>query len=610
MKPFLLAVVFLVALLPFASALAVDEGWVITSFAIRYTVNPDGTTDADEAIDVDFGFQQKHGIYRDLRSDIPCDSAGADVKAAFTCPDGSYRHYDYEDIRVTDDRGRSLGTSVSQEGEFKRIRIGDPSVTVSGVQHYRIRYRIIGALNPFTDHDEFFWNVSGTWPAKISAVTVQLVLPGTAQIDLLRCFNGPERSTAACPVTNGGSRATFSTNRILAAGEQVTIAAGWQKGVVAVPSPTIRKDKTVGDFFTLDLFEVAPTVVLAALAVAGVGRMWWKVGRDRRYQTLTYLTGDTTQETRPLFGHTDIVVEYLPPDNLRPAEMGVILDERADTLDVTATIIDLAVRGYLHITEIPKEGWFGHKDWTLTQTKEGDIELLPYESLLLDALFKGGKTDVPLSSLKKKFATDLQAVKRALYDDAMERKWFSGRPQSVMGIWIGMGIAVVVLGVLLSVGAGAVLARALLGTPVILAGVLVMLLSKSMVRRTAVGSEALRRVLGFRLYVDTAETHIQEFNEQQNIQDKFAKYLPFAIVFGCVEKWANAFAGLEEQAAQSTAGWYTGIGAFQIAAFTTGLGSFSSNVSSAISSTPGGSGGSGGAGFSGGGGGGGGGGSW
>jgi uncharacterized membrane protein len=133
--------------------------------------------------------------------------------------------------------------------------------------------------------------------------------------------------------------------------------------------------------------------------------------------------------------------------------------------------------------------------------------------------------------------------------------------------------------------------------------------SRAMARRTAIGNEASRRALGFKLYITTAETRRQEFNEQKNI---FARYLPYAIVFECVDKWADAFEGLDDQVKDSTAYWYHGTTAFQAGVFAAGLCSFSNSVSSTISSTPGGSGGSGfsGGGFSGGGGGGGGGSSW
>ena len=59
-------------------------------------------------------------------------------------------------------------------------------------------------------------------------------------------------------------------------------------------------------------------------------------------------------------------------DDLRPGQVGTLLDERADTLDVSATIVDLAVRGYLHIEELPREHWFAVADWKLTRLKQGD----------------------------------------------------------------------------------------------------------------------------------------------------------------------------------------------------------------------------------------------
>jgi uncharacterized membrane protein len=174
-------------------------------------------------------------------------------------------------------------------------------------------------------------------------------------------------------------------------------------------------------------------------------------------------------------------------------------------------------------------------------------------------------------------------------------------------MWIGIGIATAVVGVGLCIAAGWFWGRTLIFVPVVLAGLVLLVFSKMMSRRTAVGSEALRRVLGFRLYVATAETRMQEFNEQQNI---FARYLPYAIVFRCVDKWANAFSHIDDPEAMGTTGWYTGVGAFHAAAFSSSLQGFAGSVSSTISSSPssGGSGFSGG--FSGGGGGGGGGGSW
>ncbi|HEY7466029.1 MAG TPA: DUF2207 domain-containing protein, partial [Dehalococcoidia bacterium] len=153
---------------------------------------------------------------------------------------------------------------------------------------------------------------------------------------------------------------------------------------------------------------------------------------------------------------------------------------------------------------------------------------------------------------------------------------------------------------------GMTLGAAIVGIPVVAAGLLMLALAHAMPRRTGVGREMYRRILGFRQYMTVAETDRQRFNEETNL---FQEYLPYAIVYGCVDKWAKAFEGLENQ--PDTSSWYVSTHAFAPLAFSSSLQSFSSSMSSAIASTPGGSGGSGfSGGFSGGGGGGGGGGSW
>jgi uncharacterized membrane protein len=132
-----------------------------------------------------------------------------------------------------------------------------------------------------------------------------------------------------------------------------------------------------------------------------------------------------------------------------------------------------------------------------------------------------------------------------------------------------------------------------------------MVFSPTMVRRTAAGREMLRRIAGFRLFIATAEKERQRFYEQANI---FERYLPYAIAFDCVDKWARAFSGLERVEGASrgwVSGWYVARGNFDLGSFASGLNSFASAAGRASTG-----GGSGGGGSAGGGGGGGGGGSW
>lgn len=580
-----------VALL-FTVAVSADEGWVIERFVISLDIQPDGSIAAQEAIDVDFRGLSKHGIFRDIFYLFKYDA-------------DHNRRYDIALTKVTAADGRLHQVQDVTEGTLRRFKIGDPDREISGKETYRIAYRIGGALNGFPNRDELYWNASGTWPVQIDATTVVVTAPGGA-IERVECFQGPEGSTEHCDSRFTPGEATFTSTRALAEGEQMTIVTGLRKGTVAEPHPVlVPRPRDITRFF--DRTSGMMTLMYAGFAamLGGVGLLWWRLGRDRRYVSLHYLSQDSKEERVPLFAADPIVVEFEPPEQMRPAQMGLLVDERADTLDVTATIVDLAVRGYLTITELPKEGWFGRTDWELTRLKEPDAALLEYERIVLRGLFDSQQTR-KLSGLKNKFHDDLANAKKELYADAITRGWFPRNPNTTRTLsWVG-GILTAIAGVAVTTLLGRRWGAGLVGLPVIAGGLLLAMASRAMPRRTAAGREAMRRTLGFARYIRTGETRQQEFAERANI---FTSYLPYAIAFKCVERWARAFKDIDLQ--QATASWYAGTSRFDSGNFSSSLGSFSSSVSSMLASTPGGSGSSGfSGGSSGGGGGGGGGGSW
>jgi Predicted membrane protein (DUF2207) len=74
-----------------------------------------------------------------------------------------------------------------------------------------------------------------------------------------------------------------------------------------------------------------------------------------------------------------------PPQGLRPAQLGIILDGRVITRHISATLTDLARRGFMSIEAIPDD-----EDWLLADLRSGAIglgTLLPFEAILLDGLF-------------------------------------------------------------------------------------------------------------------------------------------------------------------------------------------------------------------------------
>jgi uncharacterized membrane protein len=583
-----------VLLLAFAAPARAGNDWIIDRFASDIEVQRDGGLLITDAIDVDFQLlSDRHGIFRDIPILYQWD------------PDPKMlRTYQIDVRSVRDANGRALTYETSHiDGSF-RIRIGDADRTVSGKQTYRIAYGVRGALNSFADHDELYWNVNGgEWdvPMRVVSATVHTAFDA---FTTATCFEGPLGSTRPCQSSVSPQRATFNATSALPTGDQLTIVTALRKGAVTVPAPMLqRRERGIDEYF-----ETTPWTLGGALfaLIGGLGLVAWRwlaAGRDERE-------------------HETIVAEYEPPEKIRPAQAGLLMDESADTKDVTATIVDLAVRGYLTITEIPPRGPFGivKKDWSLARIvgRAHPEALQPYERTIFDGLFGEDAMDatetkptdeVKLSALKQHFYTTLAKAQRELYADSVSRKWFPADPQRVRQIYAGLGVGAIIGAGVLIFWLGSSLGAGLVGLGAIVPAVALFLISSRMPRKTRSGAELQRRTLGFRHYMEIAEKERQRFAERENI---FSEYLPYAIVFGCVEKWANAFKDID--VTRATSNWYTGssLGALSANDLSSNLSSFSSQVSSTIASTPGGSGGSGfsGGGGSGGGGGGGGGGSW
>ena len=558
----------------FAMQASADEGWVIQRFASDITIQKDASLHITEAIDVDFGAQQKHGIFRN-------------IPVRYRWDDTHLRVYRLEVRSVTDGAGKPIRFATSDEGADKVIKIGDPDRLVTGAQTYRITYDVFGAMNAFNDHDEVFWNVNGSkWDVRALAVTAAVHVAGGLQ--RVTCFQGRTGSQEVCRSSTTGTQADFAATRAFLPNEQLTIVTAIAKGTVTEPAPIIETDSSN----ILAYFEPQPaTLALAAFVlVGGLALLFWRwyaVGRDAR-----------ERET--------IVPEYEPPDKLRPAQLGVMLDESADTKDVTATIVDLAVRGYLTIKEEPEHGPFAKKDWTLRATGKAAADLQPYEAIVYTGLFEDHPGEVKLSELRTHFVGSLRKAEGELYADVARNKWFTTRPDRVRQGYAGLSVLVILAGAGLAWLLGRTMGAGLVGIAVVVVGFVALGVARWMPAKTAAGAELLRRTLGFRQYMEVAEKERQRFAERENI---FSAYLPYAIVFGCVERWARAFKDIDMSA--QTSSWYVGNAPFNAIVLSSSLQGFSSNLGSAIAATPGSSGGSGfSGGGAGGGGGGGGGGSW
>ncbi len=585
---------FLFFLAPLSSR--AEAGFAIDSFNSQIEIRPDGRVAVTEEIAVEF-HQPLHGIYRDL-------------PVVYRSSDGSELVTTIEDVAVTESGSRAPFTLITS-GNSLRIRIGDAATLVSGNHRYAISYLATGVLSSFSNYDELYWNVNGNgWEVPVGSISAHVTLAGSAFTRSL-CYVGLSGSTENCQATPGADGSiTYSSSRPLQAGEGMTIVAAFPTGTVPILHPQTAQPLPLEWGW---LFGAAAAILIIGLS--GLSRIWWRKGRDEYYVRKSLNDPEQRETIRPLFGGSEpIGAEYEAPAGLRPGEIGVLMDERADMLDVSASIVDLAVRGYLTITETTGSGLFGKSDYLLTRTAKPDEGLQAFERVLLSRLFSFNES-VLISTLRQKFHSALEEVKDLLYAAAEEKKLFVENPGKVRGRYLRNSfLLLVALGIVgfifITQGGEALLSHVRLSSVILgaLVGggvvtVAAFFFSFAMPKRTAYGREIYRRCAGYRLFVSGTEKYRQPFFENENT---FMDVLPYAMVFGVTRKLADAMRDM--QLPPSANQWYIGSGPLNVALLANGLDGFSRQLSMAAQSAPSGSGFSGGS--SGGGFGGGGGGSW
>ncbi len=238
-----------------------------------------------------------------------------------------------------------------------------------------------------------------------------------------------------------------------------------------------------------------------------------------------------------------IIPLFKPPVDTAPYMVGSVVDEQVDKQDIVGSIIDLAYRGYIKIKEVTKD-----KNYQLTKLpgKEGDKGLNALEQDILNALFKKGD-EVETKDLGKTFPMDYIKIQNNIYKEMVNLDYFKRSPVSTIGSYVALGIFLVGIGLVATFAITAFLLSFLgiltiftPGVVAIVAGIAFIIVAKFMPAKTAKGSKLLADILGFKMYMNTAE----RLTVQKLEPEDFVKYLGYAIVFGIEKQWAKKFEGI------------------------------------------------------------------
>lgn len=551
----------------------------IINFVSDVRIEKNGDLDVTETIRIVSLMQEiRHGIQRDFPT-------------TYDSRFGQKTRTTFDPVSVSLD-GREVPWERIALINGVRLRIGDPDKMLSPALHtYVIRYRTSRQIFYGKDSDELYWNATGNgWTFPIDKAEAIITLPSEKTFGARTSYTGPQGSTAnAAEVADERpGRIVFRTTAPLGREEGLTISASFPKGVLDAPGTSRRLS-----WWMQDWGAIAAAVLAFAGLIAFYIRLWADVGRNPRAGT--------------------IVPTFAPPDGLTPAAARYISRMKFDDRAYSAAIVDLGVKGHLHISQ-EEGGWFSKGTTTLRRTGTGTTgPLAEPERAMLAGLFGPSGT----IELKQENHSVLRSARTSL-EDGLKAAYEGSMFKTNQGwAWIGLGVIagamffIAAIAVMAGGAGGMVLlengpfvavaafasawwmrrrikvaeggARILAWTVLVLAigigvtsaigtifaaiggGALVVLTPLVMLpvaltafrwiyAPTREGRAVMDRIAGFRQYLGIAEEdRLETMHPPEKTPELFERYLPYAIALDVENRWAERFAGVLATAAATGA---------------------------------------------------------
>ena len=290
----------------YQTSYAADASYGTNSFDVKVVAHENNSFDIQEDITVDFWYPH-HGIYRYI-PDNGVTINNVDVPG-----------YYYEEY---------------QEGGNKVLQIGDGDYTLDGINQYRIAYKMTAYDDRDDSLDRLMLNVIPTgWETSIDHARALIKLPKKTDLSKIQLYTGEawseENAVNATAKAGSDGKTIYVEAYDVPANNGITV-------IVELPEGYWTGERQVG--------EVTPwTMMLLLIGPVAAAVIWFMFGRDK---------------------HMVKTIEFYPPEDLTPGEIGYIIDESADKCDIVSSIIYLANKGYLSIEE------YGENDYKFTKLKE------------------------------------------------------------------------------------------------------------------------------------------------------------------------------------------------------------------------------------------------
>lgn len=480
---------------------------------------------------------------------------------------------DIRRVSATDADGQPLRTEISRGG--RRQQTGDGAAVHVGIwvtpypmnedRTVIIRYHVTNAIR----FDELQWTVNDT-EHPIDRIHVVVALPpgaeptGTAVYirdsdkKHLPGFNPAAKVAADAKIETNGNTVGIDLPRALSF-EIMTIVIGLPPAFIAAP---IKEPGPPGISIT----------------------QWWPL----LIPLMILVAAFMTWQRRGGAGEGSYVVRYEPGEKMSPAELGTLVDDSMDGADLTATMVDLAARGFLRIEEITDSnpgGLAKHTDHIIhiVRYPREWAGLKLHESLFLTTLSNAaGRSKTVRNSLLRREFVWPKEIRDAIYDSLVSNGYYLARPDKVKNRWKGAAAFTAILGTGLALLAiqypSAMISPVPVTTAAVLSALILLGFARTMPARTPAGTRTREAALGLKEFLSRVKD--PHNTSTMTSPEQFQQYLPFAIALGVAGNWAKAFDDLYGGPPK----WYVdGSGQFSASSFSRSIGTMSSAVASSRS---------------------------
>jgi uncharacterized membrane protein YgcG len=595
----------------FKKLVAFDQTDRIISFTSDVKVNNDGWLTVTEFIKIYNGSGEQSKAYLEL---YPGEhKVNNDIQRGLerTFPTDYTNEYGLQtrvpfEVSSVYKNGQVENFMVVKYGNGSLLRIGSAEKLLEdGVYEYTITYKTKYQIKFFENKTELYWNVNGNgWVFTADTVQSQITFPSGSKIFENACYTGVQGSSAKDCISKivNDSTIWFFNNQQLQSYEGLTVAAAIQPDVITPPSlaETILNGVRYNWALTSLVFIV---VLIFSINLFN----WFRMGRDPKKGV--------------------IYPQLEPPHGISPADAGFIYNQKYKTEQFSAALIDLAVRKGISI-QVDKEGKLFKKNTYTFRRGSAGASLKNFAHSTYDwnienlfNLKADGTYDSTFESLNSNLQKHVTNKYQLDAEHASKnRGLFALNTRAASwGFTALIIVSILAVVVLAPITTNVVLVSA--GTVLLLGFIMQFVFYKIMPAFSKQGRKLMDELLGFRMYLATAEEkRFDKLNPPEKNLELFERFLPYAVALDCQHEWANKFEDILKTAVANKSyqpAYYDGDMSDNFS-FSSISSSFSSGLSSTIASSSSapsdssdsGSSGSDGGGSSGGGGGGGGGGGW